>query len=217
MVNYENTLTVDLENISNILTNKVKVLLKDFQGKVIWSNEGAGTSKDYYNGYYEAIADTLSELKKLPENKHYAMTLSSAKESSFYVKKPDGIRIPSSEDSKEKISESVKPHIGIISAEKSEKIYKPKNIYYNDTYFIDLLENSEGGKDLIIVNGKLLGYKNHQKIATLTPAGSNGVFYVKWTTPEEQVLFGTANLKEGTLSVTLSSGDKPVIIKLIKQ
>ena len=202
MDNYENTLTVDLEKISSFFTIKVKVSLKDFQEHVIWSNEGAGTSKDYYKGYEEAIKDALSELKKIPENKNYVKAVSSTKESSLSVKKP---------------SESIKSSTEISTKEESEKNYNPKNIYSNDTYSIDLLENSEGGKDLIIVNGKLLGYKNHQKIANLTPAGSDGVFYAKWTTSEEKTLFGTANLKDGTLSITLSTEDKPLVIKLIKQ
>jgi len=196
--NYENTLTADLEKTSTLFTNKIKVMLKDFQGRIIWSNEGVGKSKDYYKGYNEAINDALSELKKLPENKSYVKAVLSENKSSFSVKKPDGIK-------------------EVIATENSEKIYKPKNLYYNDTYFIDLLDNSEGGKDLIIVNGKLLGYKNHQKIANLTPAGADGIFYAKWTTPEENTLFGTANLKDGKLSITLSSENKPLIIKLIKQ
>jgi len=215
--NYENTLTVDLENISTLFTIKVKVLLKDFQEHVIWSNEGSGTSKDYYKGYDEAITAALSKLKKLPENKHFVNAISSEKKTSFSVKKPDGKMVPSTEDFAEKTSDSSKPIAAIIHTEKSEKIYKPKNLYYNDTYFIDLLDNSEGCKNMIIVNGKLLGYKNHQKIATLTPADSDGVFYTKWTTPEGKDLFGTAKLKDGTLSVTLTSGDNPLIIKLIKQ
>jgi len=217
MDNYKNTLTVNLKKTSTFFTVKVKVILKDFQRNVIWSNEGIGTSKDEYNGYDEAIKDALSKLKKIPEKKHYVMAVSSAKKSSFSVKKPDGIMVSSNENYAEKSSESVKPFTGIITKEESEKIYKPKNIYYNDTYFIDLLDNSEGGKDLIIVNGYLLGYKDHQKIATLTPADSNGIFYAKWTTPEEKTLLGTANFKDGKLSVTLSLEDKPVIIKLIKQ
>jgi len=215
--NYENTLTADLENTSSFFRIKVKVILNDYQNNVIWSHEGTGTSKDYYNGYDEAIKDALSELKKLPENKTYIRTVSSPKKSSFSVKKPDGMMVPSNENFKEKTSDSLKTYTGIIATEDSEKIYNPKNLYFNDTYFIDLLDNPEGGKNLIIVNGKLLGYKNHQKIATLTPAGSDGVFYVKWTTPEGNTLFGTSNIKDGTLTVTLSSGDKPVTIKLIKQ
>ena len=215
--NYENTLTADLENTSSFFRIKVKVILNDYQNKVIWSHEGTGTSKDYYKGYEEAIKDALSELKKLPENKTYIRTVSSPKKSSFSVKKPDGMMVPSNENFKEKTSDSLKTYTGIIATEDSEKIYNPKNLYFNDTYFIDLLDNPEGGKNLIIVNGKLLGYKNHQKIATLTPAGSDGVFYVKWTTPEGNTLFGTSNIKDGTLTVTLSSGDKPVTIKLIKK
>jgi len=215
--NYENTLTADLEKTSTLFTNKIKVILKDFQGQIIWSNEGSGKSKDYYKGYNEAIKDALSEFKKLPENKRYEKTVLSENKSSFSVKKPDEIIVSSPEQSAEKTSYSSKKSKGIIATENSEEIYKPKNLYYNDTYFIDLLDNSDGGKDLVIVNGKLLGYKNHQKIANLTPAGSDGVFYVKWTTPEENTLFGTANLKDGTLSVTLSSENKPLIIKLIKQ
>jgi len=215
--NYENTLTADLEKTSTLFTNKIKVILKDFQGQIIWSNEGVGKSKDYYKGYNEAIKDALSELKKLPENINYVKNVSSAKKSSFSVKKPDGTMILYPENSADKTSGSLKTGTGIIATKESGEIYKSKNIYYNDTYFIDLLDNSEGGKDLIIINGKLLGYKNYQKIANLTPAGSDGIFYAKWTTPEEETLFGTANLKDGKLSVNLSSGDNPIIIKMIKQ
>lgn len=215
--NYENTLTADLEKTSSLLTNKIKVILKDYQGQIIWSNEGVGKSKDFYKGYNQAIKDALSEFKELPEKKHYVRAVSSEKESSLSVKKPDEITTSSPEKITEKTANYSNTSKGIIATETSDEIYKPKNLYYNDTYFIDLLDNSEGGKNLIIVNGKLLGYKNHQKLANMTPAGSDGVFYVKWTTPEGNTLFGTANLKDGTLSITLSSDDKPLIIKLIKQ
>ena len=65
---YCDALNIELEKTSSMFKNKLKVILKDCQNRVIWSNEGTGQSKDFHDGYAEALTDALSGLKELPEN-----------------------------------------------------------------------------------------------------------------------------------------------------
>ncbi|MFV0555253.1 MAG: hypothetical protein ACK5LR_11200 [Mangrovibacterium sp.] len=62
-------LQVSVEKENNMFRSKVNVKLIDCMGDVVWQNEGTGVSKDFVNGYAEAIADAMKELKKLPQPK----------------------------------------------------------------------------------------------------------------------------------------------------
>ena len=61
-------LTVSLIKKSSMFKNKLRIELKDCMNNVVWAGEGEGESKEYRQGYAEAVADALSELKALPEN-----------------------------------------------------------------------------------------------------------------------------------------------------
>ena len=189
---YCDALNVELEKTSSMFKNKLKVILKDCQNRVIWSREGVGQSKDFHDGYAEALTDALSGLNALPENKTTAVQVS----------RP----VP--------VAEMNVPDV--IESGENEKIYKPKNLYFNDTYFVDFIDGDNGTKELIIINGKLLGYEKQQKIATLTPSGNDN-YIVEWVTPQGESLPGAASLDGTKLNIVLSSKGKPIIINLLKQ
>ena len=186
--NYCDALIVGLEKTSTAFRNKLIIELKDCQNRTVWRAEGKGISKSYNEGYAEALAEALEELKELPVNN---TTVSHAVAS---------VEIPE-----------------VIETDENEAIYKPKNLYFNDTYFVDLLAGDDGLKKIIIINGKLLGYKNLQKIATLTPSGLGDSYFVHWITPQGTSISGVANFTETKLNISLSMGDKPVVIIMMKQ
>ncbi len=190
---YCEALNIELEKTSSMFKNKLKVILKDCQNRIIWSNEGTGQSKDFHDGYAEALTDALSGLKELPEN-ITAVQVNRQPAQVAETKVPD-----------------------VIESGENEKIYKPKNLYYNDTYFVDFVDGDNGNKELVIINGKLLGYEKQQKIATLIPSGTKDNYTIEWITPQGETLHGTANAEETKLSIVLSSDDKPVVINLEKQ
>lgn len=193
-VDYCDALSVDLEKTSSMFTNKLLVQLKDCQNNVIWSKEGVGRSKDFAEGYAEALADALGDFKELPMNR-LVQNMAVAPASVF-----SSVALPE-----------------VVGTAESDEIYKPQNLYFNDTYFVDLVNEGDSQKKLIVINGKLLGYSKLQKIATLTPSDLPGMYTTEWITPQGETLRGVANLTGNKLSVTLSSGDKPVVITLMKQ
>lgn len=192
-LDYCDALNLNLEKTSTAFKNKVKVILKDCQNREIWSNEGVGMSKDFKNGYAEALTDALSDLEKLPQRKTPIVTVQNT----------------------QAVTQAKKTEV--IESNKDEEIYRPKNLYYNETYFVDLLEIDNATKELLIINGKLLGYEKQQKIATLTSTGAQNIYNVTWTTPQGETLQGAAVFGNGNITITLSSDDKPVVIKLEKQ
>ncbi len=193
-VDYCDALSVALEKTSSMFTNKLLVQLKDCQNNVVWSKEGVGRSKDFTEGYAEALADALGEFKELPANRLVQNMVAAPVPASAPVESPE-----------------------VIATEGNEEVYKPRNLYFNDTYFVDLVDEGENQKKLIVINGKLLGYEKLQKIATLTPSDLPGMYTAEWTTPQGDILRGVANLTGNKLSITLSSGDKPVVVTLMKQ
>lgn len=63
-----NELQVSLEKQSSLLRSKVNVQLIDCRGNVVWENSGVGQSKEFVEGYAEAIEDALKNLNSLPIN-----------------------------------------------------------------------------------------------------------------------------------------------------
>ena len=186
---YCDALIIDLEKTSTMFKNKLKVILKDCQNNILFSKEGEGQSKEFQAGYAEAVTDALGGFDRLPDNTTVR----------YQTQAPAA-----------SVAE-------VVQSDENEKIYKPKNLYYNDTYFVDLVEGDNSGKQLVIINGKLLGYENQQKIATLTPSGLDNVYQVAWITPQGETLSGIANLTDGKLNISLTSDNKPVVINLVKQ
>ena len=66
---YYDALVVELNKASSLLNNKLNVKLKDYQNNVVWSNDGIGYSKEYAEGYREAIVHAFRDFKELPIKK----------------------------------------------------------------------------------------------------------------------------------------------------
>lgn len=190
---YCDALMVVLEKTSSMFTNKLLVQLKDCQNNLIWSHEGMGRSKDFVQGYAEAITDAMSSFSELPQNRLLQNVAVSP-----------GPAAP-----------AVAP--AVVGTTGSEEIYKPQNLYFNETYFVDLVDEADNLKKLLVINGKLLGYDKLQKIATLTPTDLPGMYTAEWITPRGETLRGVANLDDNKLTITVSSESKPVVITLMKQ
>ncbi|MGD9558495.1 MAG: hypothetical protein AB7V25_15830, partial [Mangrovibacterium sp.] len=105
----------------------------------------------------------------------------------------------------------------VVPSPEAEDTYKPQNLFFNETYFVDLVNEAGNVKKLLIINGKILGYSKLQNIATLTPADVPGMFTAEWITPKGETLRGVAKLAEDKLTVSLSSDGKPFVITLMKQ
>ena len=196
---YCDALTVNLIKLSSAFKNKLKVELKDCRNKVVWSQEGTGRSKDFREGFGEAVAEALSGLKQLPIN--YSQSSSSLKQDVVSVIEPQK-------------AAPIEPKA--LDLESEEDIYRPSNPYYNYTYFVDMVDVGEGKKELLVINGELLGYKNLQKIATLTPSGLDNVFTAEWITPKGNKIKGLANLIGGELKISFSNEKSEKVITLIK-
>ncbi len=204
---YCDALTVSLTKTSSMFRNKLKVELKDCINNVVWSKEGEGQSKNFQEGYAQALADAFAGLKELPVNQG---------QSQFNIQ-PVVLTEPAMpEKPTEPVIERPAVKAPDISAPvQSEVVYKPQNLYWNSTYFIDLI-SGDSGKKLVILNGKLLKYNDFQEIATMTPSGLGNVYNVQWVTPEGKKINGVANLSEKALDISLNSGDKPIVISLQK-
>ena len=189
---YCEALIVGLEKTSSMFTNKLLVQFRDCQNNVIWSKEGVGRSKDFNEGYAEALADALKDFRELPENRLLQSVIAAPA--------PAPVTAPE-----------------IVGTDGDQDVYKPQNLYFNETYFVDLVDEGANQKKLVVLNGKLLGYARLQKIATLTPADLPGMYTTEWTTPQGDILRGVANMTGNKLIITLSSGDQPVMITLMKQ
>ncbi len=207
--NYCDAVTASLVKLKSTFRNKLTVELKDCRNRVIWSQEGAGRSKDFRKGYGEAIADALKNLKELPVNPNPSTAEKAART------KPAGNEespLPAIADEPQSKAEV---EISEVTTD-LELIYKPVNLFYNYTYFVDFIEKENGKKELVIVNGELLGYQNVQTIATLNPSGLDEVFTVDWINTNGTTVRGVANLTSEELKVSLPDGAKMEVIQLRK-
>lgn len=211
---YCDALTVNLTQKSNMLKSKLQVDLKDCMNNIVWTSEGVGRSKDYAKGYAEALADALSNLNSLPVNsiqqrfRETPAVPRAEKENLVIVDRND-----------EPAPEKRMQHEKLSAAPKHSDAngYNPQNLYWNTTYFIDVITD-RAGKDvkIIILNSKPLKYEDFQEIATLVPSGIENTYRIKWVTPEGETLDGIASLSEQQLNISLNSDKDPVIISLQK-
>jgi len=188
--NYCDALILDVHNNSNMFKVKLKIELKDCYNHVIWQSDGSGLSKDYQKGYAEAVADALKNLKEMPEMK--------GKNIQAEVQNVQTAVIPPDE------------------TEQTGTIYRPSDLYYNYTYFTDLVEKDNGTKELVVINGKLLGYNDLENIAILTPSGQSNQYAISWKDANGQKSAGIATLTDQQLKITLSDGGQIKIIVLQK-
>lgn len=209
---YCEALNVKIIKTSSMFKSKLKVELCDCFNKVVWSKEGTGNSKEFQKGYAEALADALKELNELPVNttQQFRQNVSTPA-TMLTTASPKTASTPTA------VPARVKKPINVVKTTANKEIYKPENLYFNSTYFVDVLDGKDGEKRLIIINGELLGYKNLQNIAVLSPSGLNDIYFLTWFTSEGESISGVANFKDTKLNLSLSTDIKPVIINLIKQ
>ena len=186
-------LKVNLINTSNMFKHRLRVELKDCRNKTVWEGEGAGTSKAFNEGLAEAFADAVKNLSQLPANTTAAVAATERR----ITPKPE-----------------IKPTVPVQA--KNEEIYVPANLYYNYTYFADLIEAEDGAKHLILLNGELLGYKNLQNIATLKLSGIGDVYTVNWVNTDGSTSTGVANLTTNELKIAITGEQGQTIITLQK-
>ena len=191
---YCEALTVNLIKVSSMLTNKIKVEFRDCMNRVVWSEEGTGTSKEYRKGYSEAIAAALKDFNQLPVNQS--------------LKKAEKAGVVSEVKNKKPIVKEAVPV--------DKDSYKPVNPYYNSIYLVDVIESDKNEKQILILNGGLLGYKNHQTIATLSPSGLTGIYTVTWIDTEGGNISGVAKLEGTELEISLKTEPEEQVIVLQK-
>ncbi len=196
---YCDALTVSLVKLSSMLQNKLKVELRDCRNNVVWSQEGTGRSKSFQEGYAEAVAKALNGLSQLPVN---------------YSKPEPSLIQNVSSGTEAKLEEPAL--INVVDSQNTGDIYRPSNLYYNYTYFVDVVDAGGGKKELLIINGELLGYKNLQKIAILTPSGLDNVFTAEWTTPKGEQIKSLVHLVDGELKISFSNDKGEKVLTLRK-
>jgi hypothetical protein len=201
---YCDALTVNLVPVKSMFKNILKVELKDCRNQVIWSREGTGRSKEFRKGYAEAIADALSELDDIPVNNNASFPIVAAAE--VPVEKPAVLQ-----------QTPTTPATTSSNVNQSAKgLYRPTNLFYNYTYFIDLVDAENGKKTLTLLNGELLGYENLALIGTLTPSGLGDVFTLEWKKANGEIVRGVANVTAQELKISLPEGEELNVITLQK-
>ena len=190
---YCDALMVELDKSSTFLSTKMEVRLKDCSNRIVWSGIGTSRLKKFVEIYAEAIDNALSDLEKLPAN---TLVLN---------------YIPASEASQPSV-QSTETSSAQVSAETSLQ-----NVYFNEKYIVNLVNETEKTKKLVIVNGELTGYEKLQEVATLTSIDMPELYIVEWTMPEGNKLKGVAELNDSKLKITLSSGNEAIVINLIKK
>lgn len=198
---YCEVLTVNVVKVQNLLRNKLRVEFKDCSNKVVWSNEGAGRSKDYREGFGEAVVEALKDLNQLPLNKTKERVM-------VHWDAEDTVPVIAT------IPE-IKPE-SVAPKTQSAEDYKPVNPYYNSTYLVDVVEVSDNKKELLILNGESLGYKSRQKLAMLSPSGLENVFTISWIKPGGATISGVARLTAGKLEISLKEDGKEEVVVLQK-
>ncbi len=202
---YCDALTVNLVPVKNMFKNKLKVELRDCRNQVIWWREGTGNSKEFRKGYAEAISDALSELDDIPVNPNASPTVAPVAKETPTEKPVVSQQAPTM------------PATTLSSINQPEEVvYKPTMLFYNYTYFIDLVDAGNGKKKLIILNGELLGYDNLALIGTLTPSGLGDVFTLEWSNPSGEIVRGVANLTAQELKISLPEAEELKVITLQK-
>ena len=190
---YCDALMVELDKSSTFLSTKLEVRLKDCSNRIVWSGTGASRLKKFVEIYAEAIDNALSDLEKLPEN---TLALN---------------YMPAQEASQPSVQSSVQVPAISSAAETLQ------NVYFNEKYIVNLVNETEKTKKLVIVNGELAGYEKLQNVAILTSTDMSELYIVEWTMPEGNKLKGVAELNDSRLKITLSSGNEAIVINLIKQ
>lgn len=211
---YCDALTVNLVKVQHLFRNKLKVELLDCRNRVVWSEEGTGHSKEFREGYAEAVADAMKDLEKLPLNPLAGQVAGRTTPVAVPVAQAETAPSQAVVSTPVQAPKVVSQQAPRAEVKRTVSLYRPANLYYNYTYFVDLVEKDNGQKALLVVNGKLLGYDELQVIAELEPTGLEQVFTVEWIKPNGSAVRGVANLTEGELTLSLPGDDGQEVIRL---
>ncbi|WP_372773337.1 hypothetical protein [Mangrovibacterium sp.] len=195
---YCDGLTAVITKESSILKVKVSIELRDCMNWVVWENEGVGMSKEFRQGYAEAIEDAFKDLKDLPVKKQMSNQQSAAISAPIVAEKAMPVEAP-------------------VVDEGEADGNQTKIVYYNEKFLIEYATKADGSNALIILNGKSLGYEKMQTIANLIPSDLPGIYTVKWIQPNGDEWSGVASETGSELKISISSGDTREVITLQKQ
>lgn len=191
-----NGLKANIQNTSSMFRNKLRFVLENCTGQEVFSAEGTGKSKEFKEGYTEALQEAVSKLHYLPY-----------KDNGTQLTETELNTVPPTVN-----QTTPKPPVADIIETTNE--YVAKNMYFNNTYMFDVITEKEK-KYLKIINGELLGYTKLQTIGTLSPSGIENTYLIEWTTPNNKTINGIAKFSENELQISLPSeqGNKLIIVK----
>jgi len=192
-------LKVRLERESSLLKNKLKVELTDCLGRVVWSKTGEGRSKDFREGYAEAIQDAFLDFDELPAIK-YSMPV---------VAESSSVAMPVQQTAQEPIAEK-----DVVQAADTDA---SQRVYFNSEYLFECKQGADGQLILIILNGTAVGYQKLQEVAVLKASDLPGIYSVRFTMPDGSVWAGVAHKTDSELKLSISSGEAKKVINLQKQ
>ncbi len=185
---YCEALNLKIINTSTLFKNKLKLELVDCFNRTLWTGEGTGRSKEYQNGYYEAIVNAIKDLDELPR-----VNNSSVKS---YL---------------EKESKPAKAETSAVAAV-SEK--QPNNlavIYISNRYSVNVVEIDNDKLELRVLNDNELKYQKDQVLALLVPTGIENIYSVSWNKEDGSTHEGVANFSDTELKISLKGPESEVI------
>ncbi len=191
-VDYCDALRVNFEKGQSLLRNKIVLHFVDCMNRVIFSMEGTGMSKDFPEGYAEAIEDALADFSQLP------------------IKKYDVPAAPVA-------VAATTPVVAAPVADATKADYTPTEIWFNEKYLVDYVKDEQGKIKLIILNGREQGYKKLEQIAQLEPSDIAGIYSVQWTQPNGKVWSGVGQGSDSQLTISVSAGENKEVIILQKK
>jgi hypothetical protein len=210
---YCDALIINVEKVNSLLRNKLVIRFNDCTNREVWSTEGVGMSKDFREGYAEAIEDALKNFNELPAMQ-YAHMSSTARTTGIPAAKPVEQAVQAPVEAKAAPAATVETP---MKPETNEAPYTPQNMYFSEKYLVDYVVQEGGGGSLVVLNGQDLGYKKLQKIADIKTSDIAGVYMVQWVQPDGTVWSGVAREAGSELKISVSSGDQKEVINLQKQ
>lgn len=212
---YCDALIAYMNKENSMLKNKLSIELRDCMNRVIWSNVGTGMSKEYREGYAEAIEDALKDFNALPAVQ-YATAPAVAAPVAPAAPAVAAPAAPVVEKPAEVGTASVIAIAMGPDANGKEQAYEPKNIYFNEKYLVDYVKDGNDGS-FIVLNSDKLGYEKLQVIAKLQATDIPGIYTVEWTKPDRTLWKGVAKETNDELKISISSGGSKEVIDLQKQ
>ena len=197
-------LTAQVTNISTMFKNKLRISFKNCKGEEVWAKDAAGQSKEFQQGYTEATKAILEDFKTMPISNLTVTAPNVAPQNTNTIPTPQVVSQP--------VETTTTPAV-VPTTPAAE--YQPKNMYFNTTYMVDLIDK-EGKKYLKIINGALLGYKDLADIAELSPSGIENTYFIKWLTPQNQLVNGVAKIGEKDITISIPNAQSYQLINLKK-